>query len=953
MVFPQYKKSELTPPPPLSTQTPQPADSSRLHYKVKNTVPTSYDEVLSPERNPIDLRDPSNVKSEAEYDPTTGCYVVRTRIGDREIVTPFILSADEYNSKEIRESMMEYYRKKNSELYENKGKDKFNIFDMKFSLGPLEKVFGPGGVQLKTQGSVQVQMGVKSNKTDNPALPASARRKTYFDFDQKIQATIDASVGDKLKFNMTYNTDATFDFDSKNLKLKYEGKEDEIIKSIEAGNVSMTTGSSLIKGSTALFGMKTKLQFGKLTVTALVSQQNSESQTVNTKGGAQKTAFSINADEYDKNRHFFLSHFFREHYDEFASKLPYVSSGINITRIEVWITNTRSSYNESRNIVGFMDLGENRVLQSNHWTPDASVAVPSNSSNNLINEIKTGYPDARYISSVTSALEPLSAVGIEGGRDFEKIESARLLTSSEYKLNASLGYISLTSALNADEILCVAYEYTYQGKNYKVGEFSSDVTDTSQSLYLKLLKGATVSPQFANWRLMMKNVYSLGAYQVQKQNFKLNIKYLNDTTGTAVQYLPVEPIRSTPLLRVMNLDRLDSNNETNPDGFYDFLEGYTVVASQGKIIFPVAEPFGSYLESKIADPDDAKKYVYKELYDSTQTVAKQFQDKNKFILEGEYQASSGSQIRLNAMNVPRGSVVVTAGGVTLTENSDYTVDYNMGIVTITNQSIIDSGTNISVSLENQSLYSMQRKTLLGLDLNYAFNKDFNIGGTLMHFSEKPLTEKVNIGDELINNTIWGMNMSYNKNFMWLTNLVNKIPTVNATAPSTLSVQGEFAQLVPHKQKTGTNSGSSFIDDFETSQNTIDIRSPYSWFLASTPYDASADALFPEAALSNNIDYGKNRALLAWYYVDRMFTQKNSSLCPAYLKNDLRQMSSPYIREVTTKEIWPNRELNYGEASAIQTLNLSFYPTERGPYNLDDTNIDADFNLLNPERRWGG
>ena len=456
MVFPQYKKSEMTPPPPLSAQTPQPADSSRLHYKVKNTVPTSYDEVLSNEKNPIDLRDPSNVKSEAEYDPTTGCYVVRTRIGEREIVTPFILSADEYNSKEIRESMMEYYRKKNSELYENKGKDKFNIFDMKFSLGPLEKVFGPGGVQLKTQGSVQVQMGIKSNKTDNPALPASARRKTYFDFDQKIQATVDASVGDKLKFNMTYNTDATFDFDSKNLKLKYEGKEDEIIKSIEAGNVSMTTGSSLIKGSTALFGMKTKLQFGKLTVTALVSQQNSESQTVNTKGGAQKTAFSINADEYDKNRHFFLSHFFREHYDEFASKLPYVSSGINITRIEVWITNTRSSYNESRNIVGFMDLGENSVLQSNHWTPDASVPVPSNNSNSLLNEIKTGYPDARYISSVTSALEPLSAVGVEGGRDFEKIESARLLSSSEYKLNASLGYISLTSALNADEILCVA-----------------------------------------------------------------------------------------------------------------------------------------------------------------------------------------------------------------------------------------------------------------------------------------------------------------------------------------------------------------------------------------------------------------------------------------------------------------------------------------------------------------
>lgn len=945
--YAQYKKSEAVPPPALFVGKSEPADSSRMHYDVKPTVTPGYDELLAEGKQAVDLKDPSNITTTAEYDSETGCYVIRTKIGDREISTPFILSADEYNDMELRNSMMEYYRQKNAELYENKGKDKFNIFDMKFALGPLEKVFGPGGVQLKTQGSVQVQMGVKSNKTDNPALPASARRKTYFDFDQKIQATVNASVGDKMKFNMTYNTDATFDFDSKNLKLQYEGKEDEIIKSIEAGNVSMTTGSSLIKGSTALFGIKTKLQFGKLTMTALVSQQNSESQTVNTKGGSQTTSFSINADDYDKNRHFFLGHFFRDNYDQFASKLPYVSSGVNITRIEVWLTNQRSSFNEARNIVGFMDLGENRVLSNAHWITDLSAQNTRNAANNLLTEIKTNYPDARYISQVSQVLEPLSAYGIEGGRDYEKIESARLLSSSEYRLNASLGYISLTSALNADEVLAVAYEYTYQGKVYQVGEFSNDISDTNQSLYVKLLKGSTVSPKFANWDLMMKNVYSLGAYQVQREKFKLNIKYLSDTTGTLVQYLPVDPIRNKPLLQVMNLDRLDSNNESNPDGFYDFVEGYTVVSSQGKVIFPVVEPFGSYLENKIDNKEEAKKYVYHELYDSTQTVAKQFQDKNKFVLEGEYQASSGSSIRLNAMNVPRGSVVVTAGGVTLVENSDYTVDYNMGIVTIINQSIIDSGTNVSVSLENQSMFSTQRKTLLGLDLNYAFNKDFNIGATIMHFSEKPLTEKVNIGDELINNTIWGLNFSYNKNFMWLTNLVNMIPTVNATAPSSVSIQGEFAQLIPHKKETGTNSGSSYIDDFESSQNTIDIRSPYSWFLASTP------SSFTEASLSNDVNYGKNRALLAWYYIDRMFTQKNSSLCPAYIKNDLEQLSSPYVREVTSREIWPNRELNYGEASAIQTLNLSFYPTERGPYNLDATNIDADFNLLNPETRWGG
>ena len=176
---------------------------------------------------------------------------------------------------------------------------------------------------------------------------------------------------------MTYNTDATFDFDSKNIKLQYEGKEDDIVKSIEAGNVSMTTGSSLIRGSTALFGIKSKLQFGKLTATALVSQQNSESRSVSTKGGVQTTPFSINADNYDQNRHFFLAHFFRDNYDQFASKLPFVSSGVKITRVEIWVTNKSGNYNQSRNLVAFMDLGENRVLANSHWITDPSLPNPS------------------------------------------------------------------------------------------------------------------------------------------------------------------------------------------------------------------------------------------------------------------------------------------------------------------------------------------------------------------------------------------------------------------------------------------------------------------------------------------------------------------------------------------------------------------------------------------------
>ena len=957
MLLPVFLRAQQTPPEfsapaPAAFPAPAIADSTGLPFGTRPTVPRSYEDLMADELG-YDLSTPSNITTTADFDATTGNYIVRTYLGGMQIGTPFMLTAKQYENWQLRLAMQKFYKERNLGLITDKEKEPFNILDMNFALGPLEKIFGPGGVSLKTQGSVQVSMGIKSNKTDNPALSLSARRKTYFDFDQKIQATIAASVGNRLRFNMTYNTDATFDFDSKNLKLAYEGEEDDIVKTIEAGNVSMTTGSSLIRGGTALFGVKAKLQFGKLTATALVSQQNSESQTVNTRGGAQTTEFSINADEYDQNRHFFLAHWFRDNYDKFAAHLPYVSSGVKITRIEVWITNKNGRYDQSRNLVGFMDIGENSVLGNHYWQPDPSLPNPANGSNNLLSVIKSDYPEARDINRVTQVLDPLSAYGIEGGSDYEKVESARLLSSSEYTLNSTLGYISVRTALNADEVLAVAFEYTYNGRVYQVGEFSSDITTTDQALFVKMLKSTTTSTKLPMWHLMMKNVYSLGGYQIQKSKFKLNIKYLSDTTGTQINYLPVPGLNNKSLLQVMNLDRIDSNESSNPDGFFDFIDGYTIYPSTGKIVFPVVEPFGKHLASVIGNEALAQQYVYQELYDSTLVVARQYADKNKFILTGEYQASSGSQIRLNAMNVPRGSVVVTAGGVQLTENSDYTVDYAMGIVTITNQSIIDSGQNISVTLENQSMFSTQRKTLLGLDLQYQLNKNLNLGATILHFSEKALIEKVNIGDETVNNSMIGFNMAYNGEFMWLTNLINKIPTVNATQPSRLSFTAEAAKLLPHAQKSGSNKGSSYIDDFESAQNGIDLRSPYSWFLASTPYDGSPNALFPEAALSDNVDYGKNRALLNWYYIDRLFTQRNSSMCPGYIKSDLKQLSNPYVREVTVREVFPGREITYGESSTIQTLNLSFYPDERGPYNLDDIGIDDEGKLINPEKRWGG
>ena len=781
-------------------------------------------------------------------------------------------------------------------------------------------------------------------------MPERARNRTFFNFDENVQLNVQASVGSKVNFDMNYNTETSFDFDSKKLKLAYTGEEDEIIKSLEAGNVSMTTSNSLINGGAALFGMKADLQFGKLRVNALFAQQESESKTVSSKGGVQTKPFELTIDQYDENRHFFLSHYFRDRYDEAVKNLNTISSPVTISKVEVWVTNKRATYDQARNVVAFADLAEHdNISNTAVVSPSGALSIPYNNTNTLYNTLNQQFTGARDISTVNQALGGTFVNGTE----YEEVESARLLDASEYTVNTKLGYISLKTQLQADEVLAVAYNYTYSdGKTYQVGEFSTDNPSSAAScLYVKLLKGITMSPDMPFWDLMMKNIYSLGAYSVQKEKFKLNIMYQSDTTGTYVNYLPEGAIANQILLRVLNLDSYDSNNQPHPDGIYDFIEGVTVLADNGKIIFPSVEPFGSYLRKKINNDAIADKYVFQELYDSTLTVARQIAEKNKFKLEGEYKASSGAEIQLGASNVARGSVKVTAGGAILTENVDYTVDYTSGVVTILNESIISAGTPVSVSLENQTAYNMQRKTMMGLDLNYQFNPNLMVGATIMHMSEMPLTTKTTMGDEAIKNTLWGVNMAYKGESQWLTNMFDKLPLLNLSKPSQISFNAEFAHLIAGHYENKNTGGYSYLDDFESTQSNFDLSDPYPWQLSSVPYDDGTPQLFPEAGLTNNIDYGKSRALLAWYTIDGLFTRKNSSLRPKYITT--KDLSNHYVRAIETRELFPQRQQSMSESNTLTVLNMAYYPQERGPYNLDADNINPDGTLQNPEKRFGG
>lgn len=946
----------------------QPDDTIPI-FPVKKTQIETYKDLN--DNPPLDLQDPSNIRKTIEYDPVSGFYVFRTKVGDQEVATPFSLSPDEYMQYTLKQSMANYFRNKNNDAYQNKDeKEDFSLKDIQLNIGSAEKLFGPGGVKVRTQGYVEATMGIKHNSTDNPTLSQQTRSRTAFEFKEDIQMNVNASVGDKVNFGMNYDTKAMFDFDSKKLKLGYEGKEDEIIKRIEAGNVSMSTTNSLINGGTALFGINTELQFGKLRVNAIVSQQETQSQTLNSKGGVQTSQYEFKADQYDENRHFFLAQYFRDNYDRSMSKIPYVMSSINITDIEVWITNKRADYTQSRNIVAFADIAEHdKIKNTTKWQSTGSEKAPLNAGNDLYSIVTSTLSAARDINQVTQIL---NAYGLESGLDYEKVESARLLNSSEYTLNAQLGYISLNSALQADEVLAVAYRYTMGGssqqKTYQVGEMSTDIVDDynssnpkSGSLFVKMLKPVALTPSSYTWDLMMKNVYYIGANGIQKDRFRLNISYQSDTLGTYINYIPEGNIKNQLLLRVMNLDRLDSRNKELPngDGIFDFVEGYTINAQNGRVFFPVVEPFGSYLKAKIGNDAIAEKYIYQELYDLSLTEAKQIAEKNKFKISGSYRGSmtgNNAEINLNATNVPQGSVKITANGILLTEGTDYIVDYTSGIATIINQSILDSDANIQTTLEERAL-GMQRKTLLGLNLSYDITKKFNIGGTIMHMYEKPLTTKTMIGDESVKNTIWGLNTAYKTESMWLTNLIDKIPFINATQPSQISFMAEFAQMIPGHYQNKDTGGYSYLDDFESSQSRIDLKSPYAWSLASMPQDKShaggiSNWLYPTAPLNgDSISYAKNRAMLSWFIIDPLFTRQGSSLKPNHIDKD--QLSDHYVREIGIEEIYPNRDIKQMEAATIPVLNLSYYPNERGPYNLDATQIDSEGKLLSPELRWAG
>ncbi len=912
------------------------------------------------EQSGIILHDPDNITRTIEYDPLTGQYVFVSKIGDFVYREPYTMTQEQYSDYMQKKAVKDYWKeRRESSMGNNNGN---SLIPPIFIGGKVfDKIFGSNTIDIKLQGSADVTFGLKYQRRRDPSLTVAQQRTTNFDFNENIQISASAKIGEKITFKMSYNTKTQFSFENK-FTLKYEGDEDDILQLIEAGNVSMPLQSTLITGTQSLFGFKTKLKFGKTTVTAIVSYQESETQNIAVSGGAMTQEFELEASDYEENRHFFLSQYFRENYETALSTLPTVSSDINITKIEVWVTNTNSNYENCRNIVAFTDLGEGKEewiynktkVHSNVYA--GQKAFPDNNANDLVQRMDT--TQIRNLNTVTAYL---TGEGYISGRDFEKIQKARKLNANEYTLNRKLGFITLNITLNSNQTLAVAYQYTVIGQDgvFQVGEFSDQGIQEPNLLTAKMLRSTTINTKMPMWNLMMKNVYNIRAFQVASNNFTMNILYLGNDNGVATGYFADAPesIREYSLLNLMGMDRLNSQN--NPieggDGMFDFVNGAattggTINAATGRIYFTVLEPFGGTIRKIFKDnPELAEKYAYDSLYALTKVMAQQYTEKNKFRLEGRYTSSSGSEINLNALNVQPGSVRVTAGGIPLVENVDYTVDYTLGRVTILNEALLNSGTTINVSLENNTAISTIRKTFLGARVEHEINPQFILGGTILHLSERAYTTKVNYSDEPISNTIYGFDVNYQTQSQWLTDMLDKLPLYETSTPSRIVASGEFARFIQGINKDSDQAGTSYIDDFEGAKSTIDMHQWNFWRLASTPQNQSN--LFPEASMVG-LDYGKNRAKLAWYTIDQsVFYDRYGNLLPPNITND--ELSDNRVRQVLLTEVYPNKDIQAGTSTNMSVLNLAYYPKERGPYNYDTQHLNDDGTFDNPEDRWGG
>ena len=925
---------------------------------------TRGDAFSSNSRPGIGLNRPPNITDSIIYDPKTKQYYIIERVGRYYYRKPTSLTTAEFMKIMATKQEQAYFQQRSKVLSNlNYGLQKPKL---SWNKNLVNRLFGTGPdglpkVEIKPQGEVNILGGYQGQRIQNPTLPERAQKNGGFDFNMNYRFNVNAKIGEFLNFPISQNSLANFDFENV-LKLDYQGQGDGIIKQFQAGNISFPSRGTLIPGASNVFGLKSVMQFGKAYVTVGVADQRNNRATQQLQGGAAAQRFEVRADEYEENRHFLIAKYFKNNYNKALKTMPIVNSPVLVRRVEVWVTNRNGATTEARDIVGLMDLAETQSFVN--YPGGVGGLYPQNNANGLYSQV-TSLQNVRSPATVTSKLNSL---GLQPVQDYEKV-FARKLRPDEYYFNPKLGFLSLNQPLRDDEVMGVALEYTVNGKVFKIGEFSQDIPpDTtngvSKILFLKLLKATSARTNLPIWDLMMKNVYAVGFGYLQKPDFRLDVLYAEPSTGEK-NYIPdVDVAQQKPLLTLLNLDNLNNQGDPQPDGRFDYVDSITVIPQYSRIIFPVLEPFGHDLDYVFTGTDSTfkrNKYLYYPLYDTIKAIAQLYPNLNRYIIKGYSKSTGGSEYNIG-FNIPRGSVVVTAGGQILRENIDYSIDYDAGNLKILNTAILNTGIPVNINFEsNGAGFTGQQKNYLYARLDYQWNKKLALGSTMVRLTERPFFRKMQFGEDPVKNTMIGGDFTYQTQSKKLTRLIDKLPNITTTAPSNIAASGEVAAIIPgNPPQIGKGSESrSFLDDFEGARSSYDLKFPVNgWVLASTPYsatDVGGALLLPGSNTINDLAYGYGRAKLSWYQIEQNLQDRRATSNPMRaMPGFLDSISDMRVRQATANELFPNRTVGFGE-NLLPTFDLAFNPNERGPYNYDatTTNVNANGSLKLPNRKWGG
>ncbi len=742
----------------------------------------------------------------AQLDPTGTKVIIKEEIGGNTLRPILELPLEEYI--ELRLEAI------NRKLWEDKGyeyklkEDKKDLSQLLTDITNIEiplpsasflSIFGPPKINLKIAGAVDIHGAWRNETTTGITTSALGNTRNEPDFKQQVQINLSGTIGDKLTISADWNTERQFQYENQ-LKIKYTGYDDEIIQSIEAGNVSLQT-SPLIGGSEALFGVKAMMKMGPFSLTALASQKKGEVQEVSISGGAKAQKFEIRAYDYSPN-HFFLHPVYADpnlaiFKNYFSNPVPQIVDSLRVKDIQVWKT-----------ITGLVNPNERKA--------NAYIDLRKRNRSQLYNDLRD------------STLQ-----SIPGTREIDR-RFLLLQQGIDYDVHAETGFISFKTQIQDQDAVAAAFRLegptSSPDDDIYYGEFIQDVgADSTARIVLRLIKPPNLQPQFRDaWKLQLRNIYPVGGRDIKDEGFLFDIKYQIEGGE------PQNEIAGNKLLQVFGLDKTDkSGTSTQPDATFDYFPNRTVFPSTGEIVFPVLQPFGDDFPAQLGP-----ELRYDAIYDTTVTFAKQDRAKDKFILSGEYSASVSSVYNLG-FNVVENSVRVMLGGNEMKEGIDYTVDYNLGQIIIRKDEALVPGADLRITFEQNDLFQLASKTLLGLRGLLDISRETTLGFSYLNLNQQTLSDKVRIGEEPLNNSILGIDFNTRLNLPFVTKALDQV--ISTSAPSMFTLNAEYAYMSPDpntkKSTISSDNGRSiaYVDDFEGAKRIIPLGMPYnSWRDLSIP-----------------------------------------------------------------------------------------------------------------------